>query len=111
MEIIFYLFIIIIIGSIPLIIYFLKKPDSNSSLKDLYAEGLDMLGVGKRKSAYKIFKNIIKQDSNNVKAYLHLGQVVREGGNAKKALEIHKNLMHRKTINSYDKIQLYKNLL
>ena len=48
MEIIFYLFIIIIIGSIPVIIYILKKPDNNSSLKDLYAEGLDMLVVGKR---------------------------------------------------------------
>ncbi len=110
MEIIFYLFIIIIVGSIPLIIYFLKKPDNNSSLKDLYAEGLDMLVVGKRKSAYKIFKNIIKQDSNNVKAYLHLGQVVREGGNPQKALEIHKNLMHRKGLNNYDKIELYKNI-
>ena len=76
----------------------------------MYAEGLDMLVIGKRKSAYKIFKTIIQQDSNNVKAYLHLGQVVREGGNPKKALEIHQSLLHRKNLNNYDKIQLYKNL-
>ena len=79
-------------------------------MKDLYAEGLDMLVIGKRKSAYKIFKKIIQHDSNNVKAYLHLGQVVREGGNPKKALEIHQNLLHRKNLNNYDKIQLYKNI-
>ena len=79
-------------------------------MKDLYAEGLDMLVVGKRKSAYKIFKKIIQHDSNNVKAYLHLGQVVREGGNPQKALEIHQNLLHRKNLNNYDKIQLYKNI-
>ena len=110
MEILFYLFIFLIISSIPLLIHYLKKPNHNASIKDLYAEGLDMLVIGKRKSAYKIFKTIIQQDSNNVKAYLHLGQVVREGGNPKKALEIHQSLLHRKNLNNYDKIQLYKNL-
>ena len=87
MEILFYLFTFLIISSIPLLIHDLKKPNHNASIKDLYNEGLDMLVIGKRKSAYKIFKTIIQQDSNNVKAYLHLGQVVREGGNPKKALE------------------------
>ena len=110
MDILIYLFIILIISSIPILIHFLKKPNHNASMKDLYAEGLDMLVVGKRKSAYRIFKKIIQHDSNNVKAYLHLGQVVREGGNPKKALEIHQNLLHRKNLNNYDKIQLYKNI-
>ena len=110
MEILIYLFIVLIISSIPLLIYYLKKPNHNTSMKDLYAEGLDMLVIGKRKSAYRIFKKIIQQDSNNIKAYLHLGQVVREGGNSKKALDIHKNLLHRKNLNNYDKIQLYKNI-
>ena len=110
MEILFYLVVILIITSIPLFIHYLKKPDYNSSIKDLYAEGLDMLVAGKRKAAYKNFKTIIEQDSDNIKAYLHLGQVVREGGNPRKALEIHQNLLHRKNLNKYDKIQLYKNI-
>ena len=110
MEIIIYLFIFLIISSIPILIHYLKKPDQRSSIKDLYSEGLDMLVIGKRKTAYRIFKKIIQQDSNNIKAYLHLGQVVREGGNAQKALEIHQNLLHRKSLNNYDKIQLYKNI-
>ena len=110
MEILLYLFIILIISSIPVLIHFFKKPNYNASMKDLYAEGLDMLVIGKRKSAYKIFKKIIHHDSSNVKAYLHLGQVVREGGNPKKALGIHQNLLHRRNLNNYDKIQLYKNI-
>ena len=59
MEILFYLFTFLIISSIPLLIHYLKKPNHNTSIKDLYAEGLDMLVIGKRKSAYKIFKTII----------------------------------------------------
>ena len=56
MELIFYLLVIIIIISIPFSIYFLKKPNNSSSIKDLYAEGLDMLVMGKRNIAYKKFK-------------------------------------------------------
>ena len=78
--------------------------------KDLYAEGLDLLIAGKRKAAYKNFKNIIDNDSGNIKAYLRLGQVLREGGNSKQALKIHKGLIHRKKLNNYDKIELHKNL-
>ena len=110
MEIIFYLFLILIIVSIPLTLHYLKKPNHNASIKTLYAEGLDMLIMGKRKKAYKNFKLIIEKDSNNIKAYLYLGQVVRDGGNPDKALEIHQPLLYRKDINNYDKVELYKNL-
>ena len=110
MEIIFYLFLILIIVSIPLTLHYLKKPNHNASIKTLYAEGLDMLIMGKRKEAYKNFKLIIEKDSNNIKAYLYLGQVVRDGGNPNKALEIHQPLLYRKDINNYDKVELYKNL-
>ena len=44
--------------------------------------------------ACMLFKteDIIEKDSENIKAYLRLGQVLREGGNAQQALKIHKSL-------------------
>tara|TARA_B100000029_G_scaffold256075_1_gene252837 strand:- start:811 stop:2028 length:1218 start_codon:yes stop_codon:yes gene_type:complete len=110
MEIIFYSFIVLFIAVILASLYYFKKPNTESSIKDLYAEGLDMLVMGKRKIAYKNFKKIVDHDSSNIKAYLHLGQVLREGGNPKKALDIHQNLLLRKNMNNYEKVQLYKNL-
>ena len=77
------------------------KPMRKSKVKDLYAEGLDLLITGRRKSAFKNFKDIIQQDSNNIKAYLRLGQVLREGGNPLQALKIHKKLLHRKDLTYY----------
>ena len=110
MEIVFYLFLIVIIVSIPVTLHYLKKPNHSASIKDLYAEGLDMLIMGKRKKAYKNFKLIIEKDSNNIKSYLYLGQVVRDGGNPQKALDIHQPLLYRKDLNNYDKVELYKNI-
>ena len=53
MEIIFYLFLIAIIISIPVTLHYFKKPNHSASIKDLYAEGLDMLLMGKRKNVPK----------------------------------------------------------
>ena len=71
-------------------------PNRKEHVKDLYAEGLDLLIEGKRKAAFQNFKDIIEKDSENIKAYLRLGQVLREGGSAQQALKIHKSLLHRK---------------
>ena len=78
------------------------KPRRKSKVKDLYAEGLDLLITGRRKSAYKNFKDIIQKDSDNIKAYLRLGQVLREGGNPIQALKIHRGLLHRRNLTHYE---------
>ena len=72
--------LIVIIGTAGILIYiFNYKPRSKARVKDLYAEGLDLLIAGRRKAAYQNFKDIIDEDSENIKAYLRLGQVLREG--------------------------------
>ena len=101
-------FIIVIVG---FYFYLFKKPQETHSIKDLYSEGLDMLVTGQLKSAYRNFKEIINQDSSNIRAYLHLGQVLREGGKYKQGLKVHQNLLYRKDLSKYEKIDLYKNLV
>jgi lipopolysaccharide biosynthesis regulator YciM len=92
-------------------IYLLKfKPIKGTKVKDLYAEGLDLMITGRRKAAYKNFKDIIHQDSDNIKAYLRLGQVLREGVNPLQAIKIHRGISHRRNLSHYEKIEMYKNL-
>ena len=110
-SVFFIIIILLIVFIISAYFYLFQKPSNDTSIKDLYAEGLDMLVTGKRKSAYRNFKEIINQDSNNVKAYLHLGQVLREGKNIQRALKIHTNLLYRTDLSIYEKIELYKNLV
>ena len=90
--------------------YLTLRPGSKSSLRESYSEGLDLLVSGQRKEAYQHFKSIVQHDSNNVKAYIKLGQVIREGGSPAQALKIHKNLTIRSKITTFEKIELHKNL-
>lgn len=109
-NVIISLLIVIIITYFIIVYVFNYKANQKDKVKDLYAEGLDLLVSGKRNIAYQNFKEIIKKDSNNIKAYLRLGQVLRESNNPKNALKVHQQLLHRKKLNFHDKIDLHKNL-
>ena len=107
-------FVIIIVPIIVIVLYLYYNnkinPHKVNNIREMYAEGLDMLVSGKRIAAYNNFKNIIDKDSNNIKSYIRLGQVLREGGNPSKALKVHKSLLLRKKMSSYELIELHKNL-
>ena len=107
-------FILISVPIVVIVIYLYYNnkinPHKVNNIREMYAEGLDMLVSGKRISAYNNFKNIIDKDSNNIKSYIRLGQVLREGGNPIKALKVHKSLLLRKKMSSYEFIELHKNL-
>jgi len=76
----------------------------------LYLEGLDLLISGHRKKAYKYFKEIIDQDTTNIKSYIKMGQIVRESKNPRQALKIHNSVSLRKDLSKYEKIELHKNI-
>ena len=103
--------LIIVIVAVILVYFIISyKPKHEDNLKDLYTEGLDLMVDGYRQGAYENFKKIIATDTDNVKAYLKLGQVVREGGSPENALKIHMSLNFRKNLTYYERIELYKNL-
>ena len=102
--------IILVILSIFLFINFDYKSKYKKSEKDLYYEALDLLLLGKLKEAYATLLALIKNDTENVKAYLKLGQVLREIGKPDKALKVHRSLLIRRDLTNYEKIELYKSI-
>ena len=107
-----YLIVILCFSAITFLFYYIFKlrPSRKTGTKELYSEGLDMMINGLQRSAYNNFKKIVDLDSNNIKAYLRLGQVLRESGNPDKALKIHKGLTIRQNLTSYDLLELHKNI-
>ena len=102
--------IIVIVCIIAIYFFTTYKPKKQENLKDLYTEGLDLMVDGYRQGAYENFKKIITSETDNVKAYLKLGQVIREGGNPENALKVHMSLNFRKNLSYYERVELYKNL-
>jgi len=102
--------IILVIFSFIAFINFDYSSKYKKTEKDLYYEALDLLLNGKLKEAYGTLLSLIKNDTSNVKAYLKLGQVLREIGNPERALKIHRSLLIRKDLSTYESIELLKNI-
>lgn len=60
-----------------------------------YRAGLDALLRGDRDEALLAFTETVHIDTDNVDAYIHLGNLLREGGETGRALRIHRELTVR----------------
>jgi len=66
-----------------------QKPESP------YQYGLNALLAGDREEALEAFADSVQQDSDNVDAYIHLGNLLRERGEPERALQLHRELTVR----------------
>ena len=67
-----------------------KKPRINS----IYTDALNAMVNGDLNNAIALLKQVVKQDSNHVRAYLQLGNILRKD-NPEQALKIHQSLTVR----------------
>lgn len=79
--------------------------------KNPYVEALEYLADGHDQLAIDKFKEAIQRNSNNIKAYLRLGDRLREKGFAKNALRIHKELTLRENLSKNQLQRINKSLL
>jgi lipopolysaccharide biosynthesis regulator YciM len=61
-----------------------------------YLAALAALIDGDQETAYREFRNAVRQDSSNVDAYLRLGDLLRERGDIDRALQLHRELTTRR---------------
>lgn len=88
----------------------LTSPRRRRDVQSLYTEGLDHLLRGDLKWAYQCFKGVIDRDTDHISAYLKLGQVIRQGGAADRALKLHESMLARPDLTAYEQVELLKNL-
>lgn len=72
--------------------FFEKKVKSESAV---YVEALRDLLDGRDESAFSKLRQSVAEDSENLDAYLRLGQLLRDYGKPERALQVHKDLTLR----------------
>jgi lipopolysaccharide biosynthesis regulator YciM len=60
-----------------------------------YQQGLSALLAGNRIEALRAFTETVRIDTDNIDAYIHLGNLLREDGQPERALKIHRELTVR----------------
>ncbi len=87
--------------------YFGKPQSAESSL---YVQALLDLLAGDKVGAFAKLRQVVAENSDNIDAYLRLGQVLREYGKPDRALQVHKDLTLRMNLSDEQKVAILRQL-
>ncbi|MFQ5640715.1 MAG: tetratricopeptide repeat protein [bacterium] len=94
------LIIVIVSAIIAMIAFLFFRRGSNDTTEDAaaadYADALNLLLEGLKAEALSKLREVVSKDSNNVDAYLKIGDILREFGQVQKAINVHKYLTVRR---------------
>ncbi|NUO18601.1 hypothetical protein HUU59_04060 [bacterium] len=107
-----FLFLLVIIaGGIGAASYFKDwKVRRSSSPTTSYAEGLRAILDGDNPRAIQKLRDTVTADTNNIDAYLRLGQLYAQAGDISRAIKIHRALTLRGDLVDKQKLDIYRSL-
>ncbi len=112
MDTIYLLGILLGVGVVSLILFFIFRPSRTKRTTDsLYGEGLRLLLEGDTQEAAKKLRAVVRRDTDYVDAYLKLGDIFRQNGQLKQALKVHQGLTVRRNLYPAQKIDIYHSLV
>lgn len=108
-----YFVLFIVLAAIAAVFYMIynRSPwSARGTDSSLYVEALQELLDGHRQAAFGKLRQVVSQDSGNIDAYLRLGRLLREHKQPERALQVHKDLALRGTLDESHKVYILKEL-
>jgi len=90
--------------------YFYYRPKKTRRFESLYTDALNAIVRGDSKTALRLLRDVVKQDTNHINAYLQMGEILREEGQSQQAFKIHQSLTVRPNLTSDLKIDIHRSL-
>jgi lipopolysaccharide biosynthesis regulator YciM len=102
---------IILIGVMTAMALAKRRSRPRETAKESYMEGLRLLTNGDEQTAFIKFRQAVDQDTNNIDAYLKMGDIFRNRGFVEKALQVHRELTMRRDIPQDIETEINKSLV
>jgi len=100
---------VVIIGIVILAVVLSRRRSEPAG--DNYQEALRALLDGRETEAIKRLRDTVMKDTDNVDAYIRLGRLIRERGDAEKAANIHQSLTVRPALKRSEELVIYEELI
>ena len=104
-----FLTVVLIMATIGVWIFFNYKPKKQKKTDSLYTDALNAMLRADKSKAVALLRDIVKQDSDHVDAYLQLGSILRDD-DPQRALKIHQMLTVRPNLEQSIQLEIYKSL-
>ena len=88
-----------------------KKSRISSSDSSDYIKALNALIEGNMDEAIRLFYNSVRQNTENIDAYIRLGDIFRQQGKVEKAIKVHRELLVRRNLSQHSRNQIRRSLV
>lgn len=92
------------------IAFYLNQPKKKPRTESLYTDALNAIVRGDTHTAMDHLRDVVKQDTEHVDAYLQLGDLLREDGHPEQAIKIHQALTVRPSLPDSLRVEIHKSL-
>ena len=110
MDVIYLYLVLALALSAGILFYFFSVKSVKQPKTDrLFTDALNSMVRGDMAEAVRILKQVVKQDSDHVRAYLQLGNILRDD-NTEQAIKIHQSLTVRPNLSAEMKVDIHRSL-
>ncbi len=102
--------LVVVVGAAIAFLFVRRRRDSNAGASNPYVEGLTHLIAGDLSAAFERLQAAVRSGRAPADAYIRLGRMLRERGDASKALQIHKGLTVKIDLTRKEKLDLFVNI-
>ena len=105
------LFIVLAVIGFLTVAGWVRMRKRNPQSQTPYLDALHLLLEGKNDDAMEELKRTVQEDSDNIMAYITLGDILRDRGFAVRAAKIHRNLLLRNTLTEHQTDTVFRHLV
>ena len=110
MNLIIVLTVLAIVAAGGVFAYFTSRPKPRKNSDSLYTDALNAIVRGDSDGAMRLLRDVVRQDTDHLDAYLQLGDILREEGNPQQAIKVHHSLTVRPGLSGFMRMQIHKSL-
>ncbi len=77
----------------------------------LYTMALNHMLHGEDDAAIRLFRDVVRTDTDNIEAYINLGILMRKNGKTANAIKIHQGLLYRQETTPIQRLEIMRNLV
>lgn len=105
------LLLLAVVTAVALVIWYTYREKKRAVRPDTYLQAMEYLADGNDRLAIQKFKECVREDTENISAYLRLGDLLRRRGLLTNAIRIHKDLTLRGGLPPNRRVEILQSLL
>lgn len=103
--------VIVALIIISLIVLAFKRPRKRRDGSIDYLAALNYLLSGEKQKAFDKLREIVRNNTANIEAYIKIGDILRDKGQVERAIKIHRALTVRNRLTTLERIEILKSLI